>query len=230
MAFGIGKKTIRYLLKPSLLNAHFKRNKLLKRHKHKNLKLGLYVKITNSIVGQNVYLGNEVTLNDSAIGDFSYINARTSVNRTKIGKFCSIASEVSFGLGKHPTNLVSTHPAFYANNKSFRTFSDKTYFEEFEEIVIGNDVWVGNNSIVMGGITIGNGAIVAAGSIVTKNVKSYEIVGGVPAKHIKYRIDERLIKQIESTEWWNREEEWLQENFKLFLDINAFIKYMNNNE
>lgn len=69
-------------------------------------------------------------------------------------------------------------------------------------IEIGNDVWVGANSIILRGVKIGNGAIIAAGAVVTKNVKPYEIVGGVPAKHIKFRFEEKIINKLEELRWW----------------------------
>ncbi len=229
MAFGINKKNIAILLSPRMLYAHYKKNKLLKQYKEKNLRVEMFVAIENATIGKHVFLGSEVQFKNATIGDYSYINAKTHVNHTRIGKFCSIGPEVQFGLGKHPTNLISTHPTFYATNKPFDTFSDKNYFKEFQEIELGNDVWIGSKSIIMGGVTIGNGAIVAAGSIVTKDVQPYEVVGGVPAKHIKYRLDENTIIALEKIKWWDKDEKWLQENYELFLDNKKFIKYFEKN-
>ncbi|MBJ2172616.1 CatB-related O-acetyltransferase [Aureibaculum sp. A20] len=167
-------------------------------------------------------------MTNSKIGNHSYVNSKTSVNRTSIGKFCSIGSNVVFGLGKHPTTIISTHPAFYSNNKSFKTFADKVYFKEYENIKIGNDVWIGYNSIIMDGVNIGNGAIIAAGAVVTKDVKPYEVVGGVPARHIKYRFTHDMINLIEKTEWWNNDEDFFKDNYKIFLDNEKFINYFKN--
>ncbi len=225
MVFGINKKYFSYILKPYLIYVHYKRNKLLNKYKDKSLFLGIYVSIKDSLIGYHVYLGSKVRLKNSEIGNHSYVNANTIINHTKIGKFCSIGPDVQFGMGKHPTNLISTHPAFYSNNKVFKTFANKNQFKEYEEIVLGNDVWIGGNVIIMGGVNIGDGAIVAAGAIVTKNVKPYEIVGGIPAKHIKFRIDKKLINKIRSTKWWDKDEKWLEENYKLFLNHKIFFKY-----
>lgn len=229
MGFGINRKFFSFLLNPYLLYADFKRNKLLKKYCDKFLTIGLFVSIENSEIGNYVYLGTKTRLNNSEIGDYSYTNSNTYISYTKIGKFCSIGSNVQFGMGKHPTDLISTHPTFYSNNKAFETFSNKNYFKEYEEILLGNDVWIGSNVTIMGGVNIGDGAIVAAGAIVTKDVKPYEIVGGVPAKHIKFRLEESIILKIQKTEWWNKDGKWLKQNYKMFLNNEKFLKYFEQN-
>ncbi|MCL4165963.1 UNVERIFIED_CONTAM: hypothetical protein GTU68_045561 [Idotea baltica] len=216
------------LLQPSLVYANLKRKKLLSRYKNKKLNSGIYVSIKNSEIGNFNCFGDNVQFNFSKIGDHSYINSNTTANRVEIGKFCSIGANIKFGLGKHPTHLISTHPAFYSKKKPFQTFSNEDYYNEYEKVVLGNDVWIGSEAIIMSGVTIGNGAIVAAGAVVTKNVKPYEIVGGVPAKNIKFRFDAELIEFIEKSEWWNESEEFFKENYKIFLDNNEFIKYFKN--
>jgi len=230
MGFGINKNFFSFLLNPYLFYVDFKRKKLLKKYSNKYLKIGLYVSIKNSKIGNYVYLGSKTRLNNSEIGDHSYTNSDTHIGHTKIGKFCSIGSNVQFGMSKHPTDLISTHPAFYSNNKAFKTFSNKNHFKEYEEIILGNDVWVGSNVTIIGGVTIGDGAIVAAGAIVTKNVKPYEIVGGVPAKHIKFRIGETLIDKLIETKWWDKDEKWLEQNHELFLNKNNFLKSLKKND
>lgn len=228
MEFGINKKYLSFLLNPYLIYVYNKRNKYLKEFKDKSLVIGLYTSIKNSLIGHHVCLSSEVKLYNSEIGDHSYVNSKTIINYSKIGKFCSIASNVQFGLGIHQTNIISTHPAFYSNAKVFKTFADKNYFKEFEEISVGHDVWIGNNVVIMGGVNIGNGSIVAAGAVVTKDVKPYEVVGGIPAKHIKYRFDEELITTIQKTEWWNMDEKWFEKNYELFLDNDNFLNYFKN--
>ncbi len=225
MAFGINKRNLKFIFNPILLYHEIKRKKLQKKYSNVSLVLGNKVSIVNAKIGKHVYLGNNVFLNNSEIGDHSYLNSASHANYTKIGKFCSIGSNVKFGLGYHPTNLISTHPAFYSNNKDFKTFSDKNYFKEYPRIILGNDVWVGINVIVMGGVTIGDGAIIAAGAIVTKDVESYAVVGGVPARHLKYRIDKNLIRKVIGTEWWNKDEKWFKENHNLFRNQEAFMKH-----
>jgi acetyltransferase-like isoleucine patch superfamily enzyme len=97
---------------------------------------------------------------------------------------------VTIGISPHPTYFVSTHPTFYANNKGFETFADKMYFdEEVKTTNIGNDVWIGSKCTIMPGVKIGDGAIVGYGALVTKDVPAYSIVGGIPAKLIKFRAE-----------------------------------------
>lgn len=167
----------------------------------------------------------EAVLNDVKLGSYSYIGARCRANFTTIGKFCSVGQEVKMCLGLHPSDTyVSSHPSFYSTkNQVPDTFADKDYFEEFSELSIGNDVWIGISAIIMGGITIGDGAIIAAGSVVTKDVPPYAIVGGIPAKVIKYRFSEDQINHLLEIKWWNRDYSWIRENFRKFHNINTFL-------
>jgi len=204
---------------------NFKRIRDLRIYKKNKLRLPINYGIVNTNFGRHNYIGENVTIINSAIGDFSYINSNTSIRNTTIGKFCSIAENVKIVLGNHPVNFVSTHPAFYSNNKPFKTFSDNTYVEEIKNVIIGNDVWIGEGVLILGGVVIGNGAIIAARAVVTKDVEPYSIVGGVPAKHIKYRFNKEIIKQINTLEWWNWEESIFEENFKLFQDPIKFKEF-----
>lgn len=216
-------------LSPSLLFQKFKRNRLLKKFKGKKLQLGLRATIENTSVGFSVYIGDNNNIFNSSIGDYSYINSNARIRNTVIGKFCSIGPGVKIELGSHPTYFVSTHPVFYANNKPFKTFATHGYFQEDKQVVIGNDIWIGENALILGGVTIGDGAIIAAGSVVTKDVDPYAIVGGVPARTIKHRFDEKEKKVIQKSKWWDKDHQWLQDNHLLFHDINKFISYFENN-
>lgn len=189
--------------------------------KIKNCKFGAYNKIYS-----NVYLYN------SKIGSFTYIAANTAITNATIGKFCSIGQNVQISLSKHPIDgFVSTHPVFFSIGKQCGiTFSDKNYFKEIGNVKIGHDVWIGNNAIIMSEVEIGNGAIIAAGSIVTKNVEEYSIVAGVPAKHLKYRFNENTIRKILKSEWWNLDIKYLKNNFKDFHNIEYFVGKLGKND
>jgi len=190
------------------------------------------LKISASSIAKDCSFGNRNTiyphvgLNEVSLGDFTYIAAYTNISKTKIGKFCSIGPDVKIGVGKHPaSSFVSTHPVFFSTLKQAQiTFADKSYFNEFENIVIGNDVWVGANVIIMDGVTVSDGAIVAAGSAVTKDIPPYAIVGGVPAKIIKYRFEQGEIDELLKIKWWDRDVEYLKRNYKKFHDIKKFVE------
>lgn len=169
----------------------------------------------------------ESVLNNVRLDRYSYIGARSRANNTAIGKYCSIGQEVKMCLGLHPSDtFVSSHPSFYSTkNQVPDHFADKDYFEEFSKLTVGNDVWIGLGSILMGGITIGDGAIIAAGSIVTKDVPPYAIVGGAPAKLIRYRFSEDQIEKLLHVKWWNADESWIRENYKRFHDIETFLSH-----
>ena len=93
-----------------------------------------------------------------------------------------------------------------------------TEVKSFPEV--GNDVWIGENVFFQGGVIIGDGAVVLAGAVVTKDVPPYAIVGGVPAKVLKYRYDEETIKFLLSIKWWDKDVNWLRDNWQLLCDIN----------
>lgn len=146
----------------------------------------------------------------TAIDRYSYIGDNTIVVNAKIGSFCSIASYCCIGGGAHPTNLLSTSPVFYRGRNCFRRNFSNIPFEAEKPVTIGNDVWIGEKVFVKDGITIGNGAIIGALSIVTHDVPSYAIVGGVPAKVIRYRFDSETIETLENIKWWKMEDEKLK--------------------
>ena len=137
----------------------------------------------------------------------TYITGATLSN-VSVGRFCSIGQGVRIGLGRHPTNFLSTHPALYSSGA--QTALKITAFPGFDEtnrVVLGNDVWIGANSLVMGGIYVGDGAIVGAGSIVTKDIPAYAVAAGSPARVIRFRFDERTISTLLKLQWWNKSDE-----------------------
>jgi len=197
----------------------------------KNITFKSDLVIGNSFV-ISAKFGSFNKVNDSSFlmnveyGDFTYSAMNVTILNCKIGKFCSLAQGVCIGLGKHPVNnFVSTHPSFYSVHKQCGfTFADKQYFQETGFVEIGNDVWVGANSIIADDVKVGNGAIIAANSFVNTDVPAYAIVGGTPAKIIKYRFSIEQIDFLQSFEWWNKDIKWIQENYLLFHDIDNFME------
>ena len=183
--------------------------------------------LTNSFFGKFNVVFNHTKVIDSNVGSHTYIQKNTNIYNTEIGKFCSIASNVTIGPGVHQTTGISTHPSFYLKNTPLvKTYSDKDQFSASKRTHIKNDVWIGQNVTILDGVNIGNGAIVAAGAIVNKDVEAYSIVGGVPAKFIKFRFDEKTRLILEKSEWWDFSEEWFEKNWSLFSDPEKFINYL----
>jgi len=162
---------------------------------------------TNVIIGKNSRICYNTTVNDSQIGFCTYINYNSLIQHTEIGNYCSIAHGVKMGLGEHPLHLTSTSPLFYKVNNALNiSLIEKDIdFNPHEPIKIGSDVWVGAQSIIMNGVTIGHGAVVAAGSIVTKEVLPYNIVAGIPAKVINTRFNQNKIDELLNSKWWLKE-------------------------
>lgn len=157
---------------------------------------------------------------DSILGKGSYVGSYSKITKCKIGKYCSIAHNVEIVFGNHPTHqFVSTHPAFYAlNNQIGLSYVEKNRFEEYTYadekkeffVEIGNDVWIGAHTLILAGVHIGDGAIVASGAVVTEDVPAYSIVGGIPAKLISWRFDEENINFLEKLKWWDKNEKWIK--------------------
>jgi acetyltransferase-like isoleucine patch superfamily enzyme len=190
--------------------------------------IGKYSKINDSQLSTCVTVGSRTKLRRVSVGRYSYIANQTHLNNVEIGSFCSISQRVMNHLGNHPTRtFVSTHPAFYALNSPTPTFADKETFSDYgEKVTIGHDVWIGSEVLLMDGIKIGNGAIVAARSVVTHDVPPYAIIGGIPARLIRYRFDEKTIQRLEDFQWWNKGLDWMKSNVDSFQDISIFARLM----
>ncbi|TWE04177.1 acetyltransferase-like isoleucine patch superfamily enzyme [Peribacillus frigoritolerans] len=169
---------------------------------------------------ENIYIDRFCNLHNVKIEQYSYVGYGTSINLCEIGKYCSIGGDVKIGLGKHPLNFVSTSPIFYSNENCLgvKLVNEKEFIDS-SKVYIGNDVWVGSNAIIMGGLSIGHGAVIGAGSVVTKDVPPYAVVGGVPAKIIKYRFDEEEIKKLLEMKWWNWEIDKIKTHINKFTDL-----------
>lgn len=157
------------------------------------------------------------------IGDYTFINEYTRVdfNCKSIGKYCSISHNVKIGMGPHPLGYFSTSPVFYSEARGF------SGEERYDEIgakgytCVGNDVFIAANAIVLAGVTIGDGAVVAAGSIVTKDVPPYAVVAGNPARIVKYRFETETRRRLLESRWWDME---LQELLDISeLDAETFL-------
>ena len=172
---------------------------------------------------QTVYLKNVVSDPNIEIGDYTMYNdyvrdprdfVKNNVlyhypvngDKLKIGKFCSIAcgAKFLFTSGNHAMQSLSTYPFpifFEEWNLDARDICSA--WDNKGDIIIGSDVWIGYEAVIMAGVTIGDGAIIATRAVVTKDVPPYTIVGGVPAKIIRKRFDDATIERLEKLRWWD---------------------------
>ena len=184
--------------------------------------------IVNCTFGRFVKIFDHTKIFNAQIDSYTYIQTNSRIFNCNIGKFCSIAASVSISPGTHDLDKVSTHPAFYETLSPLpKVFAKNNKLKKTDKVIIRNDVWIGEKVIILDGIQIGNGAVIASGAVVVKNVVPYSVVGGVPAKHIKYRFDDPTIALLEKSEWWNYTDEWFEKKAHLMLDIDKFIDYLN---
>ena len=195
---------------------------------------------------QTVYLNAVVKDPSIEVGDYTIYNDFVSApllfeqnnvlyhypinhERLIIGKFCSIAcgAKFLFNCANHTLKSLSTYtfPLFY-KDWDLEKSDVATAWDNKGDIVIGNDVWIGYEAVIMAGVHIGNGAIIAARAVVTKDVPPYTIVGGVPARPIRKRFDEEVIQELETLQWWN----WSAEKIRRCLayigngDVNGLLQ------
>jgi len=135
---------------------------------------------------------------------------------TSIGNYCSFAGNIRVFRRNHPVERASQHPAFYNHLLGYLS-EDSIHVDEDNPLTIGNDVWIGQNVIIAPRCkTIGDGAIIAAGAIVSANVPAFAIVGGIPAKHIKWRFSEEIQRELSLLRWWDRDLDELSPLMPLF--------------
>lgn len=192
------------------------------------------VYLKDVVTGPNIEIGDHTIYNDFVRDprDFEKNNVLyhypVNGDTLKIGKFCSIAcgAKFLFTSGNHSLQSLSTYtfPIFYEewglDAKDIRSAWDNK-----GDIVIGNDVWIGYEAVILSGVTIGDGAIVGARAVVTKDVPPYTIVGGVPARSIRRRFDEETIKKLEALRWWDWDEERIKRSIPAIQsgDIEALL-------
>lgn len=200
-------------------------------------KYGAHSSHGSKFEGMNL-IGNDAKFR-GRLGLGSYIGSNCKI-AADIGRFTSIAPNVCCNPGRHPYEapFASTSPCFFSNqHNDGNTFATHDTFETFKmydrqrrlHIKIGNDCWIGEGVFCVGGISIGDGAIVLAHAIVTKDIPPYAIARGVPARVIRYRYDEATIRFLLDTQWWNNSPEWFREHWELINNIEELKKYYQRN-
>ncbi len=180
-----------------------------------------------SLIDNVSYVSNKAKIHrgakvfNSKIGRYTYLTKGSESVFAEIGNFCSIGHYSKIGLAHHDLKKLSTSPIFLEKiNATGSTWNNHTTHYPYKKVIIENDVWIGSRALLIGGIKISNGAVIAAGSIVTKDVPPYAVVAGVPARIVKYRFKKSLINNLLSIQWWNLPEQLLRENLELFNNEN----------
>jgi phosphonate metabolism protein (transferase hexapeptide repeat family) len=181
-------------------------------------------RVTRSELGAYTEIGARTLFTESALGDYSYVVQDCEIIYSAIGRFTSIASHVRINPGNHPMERATQSHFTYRASAYFEDETDEESFFDWRRskpVEIGHDVWIGHGAVVLPGRKIGNGAVVAAGAIVTKDVAPYTIVGGNPARSIRPRFSERIAADLEALGWWNWSHEALREALPDFRTLGA---------
>ena len=197
-------------------------------------KIPISSKITESIlsgdidIGERSYVDKCHLLGKISIGNNTSVNGPNTdihcvVNSVKIGNFCSIARNVSIQEYNH---FFSHATSYFIKHYLFGDNWEKEITSK-GDIIIGNDVWIGTQCVILSGVEIGNGAVIAANSVVTKNIPPFAIAAGSPAKVIKYRFDKQIIEKLQTVKWWNWSVEKIKNNYDFFKDKLTLEKFNN---
>jgi phosphonate metabolism protein (transferase hexapeptide repeat family) len=161
--------------------------------------------IRDSTLGAWTAVGARTSVAESTLGDYSYVVSDCSVIYSTIGKFCSIAAASRLNPGNHPLERPALHHFTYRSASYEMGADDAGFFDWRREhrVVLGNDVWIGHGAVVLPGVTIGNGAVLGAGAVASKDIPPFAIAVGVPAKILRYRFEPAIVERLMRLAWWD---------------------------
>lgn len=173
--------------------------------------------INKSILKEHVQINRRNFILDSTLGECTYTGHNTTIRHSNIGKYCSVAWNVSIvgGGARHKYDTLTTHP--FLQLSSFGVVEENTsLYHEYRRAVLGNDVWIGMHSSVLPGVTVGNGVVIGANTLVNKDIPDYAVVVGSPCRILRYRFSSDIIESLLKTRWWDWPADLLKENSALF--------------
>ena len=182
------------------------------------------VRLREAEIGRRCEVLANTRVEYASLGDYSYLGENCDVADAAIGKFTAIANSVRIGAPNHPMGRASQHRFTYCPEYYDAAASrDRDFFAERrgDRVIVGNDVWIGHAAILLPGVTVGDGAVIAAGAVVSRDVAPYTIVGGVPAKPIRERFDRRTAERYQALAWWDWDHTRLRASLDDFRELSA---------
>ena len=180
--------------------------------------------IRNCEIHSSAKINSGSALLNVKINRYSYCGYDCTLLNSHIGQFCSIAGRVNVGGMRHPIEYVSTSPTFLSHRDSLKKKFANHHYMPIEVVKIENDVWIGEGAFIKAGVSIGNGAVIGMGSVVTSDVSDYAIVAGNPAKLIRMRFEPHIIEGLLQLKWWDFSDEKLAELGAYFNDPTQLLK------
>lgn len=179
--------------------------------------IGDRTRVADSVLGERAALQRDNLAYSLRLGRFSYTGRNTVIWHADVGAFCSLSWNVSIGGADHDYSRLTTHSFLY-DSRDFGLMPEGTEgYERFAApCVVGSDVWIGSNACVLRGVTVGTGAVIAAGAVVTRDVEPYTVVAGVPARPMKKRFADPVIRALLASRWWELPADVIRGNFELF--------------
>lgn len=181
-----------------------------------------------AIIGSTIHKTSKVCAGSQLVNvvmdKYSDVGYDCTIVNTHIGSFCSLGANITIGGANHTIDWVSTSPVFNKNKDHLPKKFSNHEFDYQVTTSIGNDVWIADKVLIKAGINVGDGVVIGMGSVVTKDIPSYQIWGGNPAKFIKNRFDEEMISELVKIKWWAWDDDKIKKYSILFNDIPVFIK------
>ncbi|PLY10146.1 MAG: acetyltransferase [Arcobacter sp.] len=176
--------------------------------------------------GEYIEIASNNNIQDTVIDDYSYTSEHCQIIHSTIKKFVNIASYVRLNPSQHPMSWASQHHMQYRKEMFGFGIDDESFFDWRKErrVEVGNDVWIGHNVVIMGDVTVGDGAGIGSSSVVTKDIPPFAIVVGNPARIIRYRFDEKTIEALKTIAWWDWDYEKIKNSIDDFKSIELFIE------